>query len=129
MKEKNGKVGIEAVAESAAVPETFTGTELINKERNEQLVKHRRSVEYDVVSNKNYELVIGATNLCFLGDLPNDDARLARIPYGWEKETWLNMMRKPYVERLAIAGALLAAEIDRVQFTEKYLNYAQGTEE
>ena len=34
-------------------------------------------------------------------------------PSNWEYERWMAMFQKPYHERLVIAGALIAAEIDR----------------
>ncbi len=35
-------------------------------------------------------------------------------PEGWNKELHNKMMNKPYKDRLIIAGALIAAEIDRI---------------
>lgn len=95
----------------------MTGIELIAKEREEQLTKHGRTVEDDKKHNSEYQLMDAATTLAeypdenaadyikFVKDLP---------PGGWETETWNKMAEKSYKERLIIAGALLAAEIDRI---------------
>jgi hypothetical protein len=40
------------------------------------------------------------------------------VPLNWEKTWWQRMCDKPFSERLIIAGALIAAEIDRLQATE-----------
>ena len=40
-------------------------------------------------------------------------------PEGWDKYRWRYMIQKPYKERLIIAGALIAAEIDRIQRLNK----------
>lgn len=93
-----------------------TGIELIASERAEQLEKHGRTVEMDVVSNNAHQLTVAAANLCYLGATLTDAEIDARTPYGWNKAEWRKMMQKPYVERVAIAGALLAAEIDRELF-------------
>ena len=90
----------------------MTGIELIAKERQEQIEKHDRPTEYDVMYNANKELyhlamatLLGTKNL-----LPE------RHP-GWDVIVD-NMVSKQYKERLIIAGALIAAEIDRIQYNE-----------
>lgn len=40
-------------------------------------------------------------------------------PSFWDKALWKRMIEKPEKERLIIAGALIAAEIDRIQYVEK----------
>lgn len=83
-----------------------TGVELIAQERQEQLTKHNRSMEEDRTYNGSGELIQGATAL-----LIQD---LAYMPLNWDGRIVLKMMDKPYMERLAIAGALIAAELDRI---------------
>lgn len=104
-----------------------SGIELIAQERQEQIEKHGRTVEYDIHHNtgiysKNGEsynipqLGNAATQLIY----PDTDVYRQHfhqdifMPHGWNKEIWLKMMNKPYKERLIIAGALIAAEIDRL---------------
>lgn len=88
-----------------------TGVELIAIEREEQIEKHGRTVDKDVKFNNEFQLKNGAIEL-----LSSDFIR----PGGWNKTTWDKMCTKPYKERLIIAGALLAAEIDRIQRIEQY---------
>ena len=43
----------------------------------------------------------------------DDFIDLDEAPHGWDKELFEKMVDKPHIERLTIAGALIAAEIDR----------------
>ena len=43
------------------------------------------------------------------------------VPEGWSFELFKKMCNKPYKERLVIAGALIAAEIDRLNAIERNL--------
>jgi hypothetical protein len=97
-----------------------TGIELIADERKEQIEKHGRSVECDVKFNSHYQLTIGAELLIqILNDSINEDMdeydECPEPPFMWDRKLWDKMCRKPYKERLIIAGALIAAEIDRLQ--------------
>lgn len=88
-----------------------TGAELIAKERSEQIHKHLRTVEKDYAENCNGELLDGAVAL-----LNNE---IDMFPDNWSHEICEHMVKKDYKERLIIAGALLAAEIDRLIYAEK----------
>lgn len=86
------------------------GVELIKQEREEQIIKHGRTTELDIKYNADYQLALAAENLCSpVLDVPNYMA-----PRYWDEEIWDKMTSKPYKERLIIAGALIAAEIDRL---------------
>lgn len=91
--------------------------QLITQEREEQLGKHGRSIKEDVMHNFGNQLSTGAAFLLYpnMGDAPNFS--LAN-PDGWDVDIWLKMCAKPYKERLIIAAALLAAEIDRLIYLE-----------
>jgi hypothetical protein len=105
-----------------------TGVELIAEERQEQIEKHGRTVELDVKYNhgkyekdgeqfNNPQLISAASQLIAQDDdifRQHYEAAIF-IPHEWNKEIWLKMMGKSYKERLVIAGALIAAEIDRLQ--------------
>lgn len=91
-----------------------TGIELIAQERKEQLEKHGRTVERDVDENALQQLPVAAM-LLIEGGIKIE----MMCPSEWDDEIWLKMARKSYKDRLIIAGALLAAEIDRLQFEEK----------
>ena len=96
-----------------------TGIELIATERHEQLGKHNKSVEFDVDFNSNGQLVLGAIKL-IAHEMSNQISLAA--PVGWHEGVWGKMINKPYRERLIIAGALIAAEIDRLTLVEKTSN-------
>ena len=85
-----------------------TGIKLIALERKEQLTKHCRSVEYDVKSNAYQQLRKAAVLLISL------NPQSSFPPDGWDEKLWCKMCQKQYRERLIIAGALIAAEIDRL---------------
>ncbi len=90
-----------------------TGIALIADERQEQIEKHGRSVAQDKELNYSNQLAHAASALSspILEDWDNRHA----APEGWDLEIWQKMHDKPYKERLIIAGALIAAELDRLQ--------------
>lgn len=109
-----------------------TGIELIAEERHEQLTKHGRTIEADSKYNHGkYEergeefnrpqLAMAASQLV----IPDEDPFRLHfhhgifIPHGWNEDRWFKMMNKTYKERLIIAGALIAAEIDRLAYEEQ----------
>lgn len=92
-----------------------TGIELIEQEREEQLNKHGRSVELDVTYNDDNQLARAAVRLI------EDDWCIGiqkSPPEGWHPKIWDHMIKKSYKDRLIIAGALIAAEIDRLNHEE-----------
>lgn len=91
----------------------MTGSELITKERQEQIEKHGRTVELDVENNKDEQLIDAVFGL--LAEFP-DEIKNELEPDGWDNEIWKKMVNKPYKERLVICGALIAAEIDRISY-------------
>lgn len=90
----------------------LTGIELIADERQEQIEDHGRTIEHDVQHNQNFQLSEAAGMLTILD--PNDLPHII-APTGWDEWHFKCMMDKPYEDRLVIAGALLAAELDRLQ--------------
>lgn len=88
----------------------MTGVELIAQERLEQKVKHGRNVKFDYENNTQEELASMAAALI----LQNPHF----IPDEWDQTICSYMMRKSQKERLIIAGALIAAEIDRLNYKE-----------
>lgn len=83
----------------------MTGIELIAKEREEQIKKHGYDENHDEEHKDGQiiEAVIAVLDINCMG-----------FPYGWEDFNEKVTM-KPYKEKLIIAGALIAAEIDRLQ--------------
>ena len=95
-----------------------TGIELIAEERQEQITKHERTVLEDVIYNDKRQLVIGAEML--LSDaIEGAGIYPESFPDGWDKDICYKMLSKQYKEKLIIAGALIAAEIDRLNATEQ----------
>lgn len=92
-----------------------TGIELIAQERQEQIEKHGITVKNDIEINQNKELARVASALAYpYHYVDNFDD----YPEYWDKQAVAKMVQKPYKERLIIAGALIAAEIDRLQNTK-----------
>lgn len=84
------------------------GIALILKERREQITKHFRTINNDIQFNEDEQLRVAARVL--LDPVPKFENR----PFGWDRAIWFKMINKPYKERLIISGALIAAEIDRL---------------
>ena len=96
------------------------GIELISKEREEQLSKHHIAVIDDAMYNKGYQLSFAAAALScpFPESMGLSSENQYGCPSGWDAKIWCKMIHKPYKDRLVVAGALLAAEIDRLQLSE-----------
>lgn len=89
------------------------GVQLIAQEREEQIRKHGRTIGYDYANNTSKQLAVAATKL--VDESVTEEFRVMNFkPGGWDQAIWEKMARKSYKERLIIAGALLAAEFDRV---------------
>jgi hypothetical protein len=88
-----------------------TGIELITIERQEQIEKHNRTTERNVNENPGGRLIIAAMALI------RSETRgfYNEMPISWDDKLCKKMCKKSYKERLIIAGALIAAEIDRLQ--------------
>lgn len=91
-----------------------TGIELIAKERREQIEKHNRTVEYDIQHNKYRQLSIAAQSL-----LEKFIEYRVKPTSEWNDKIWDKMINADYIKRLTIAGALIAAEIDRINELNK----------
>lgn len=93
-----------------------TGIELIAQERAEQKEKHGFSNDYQKNHPEYYEkqeLAIAAREML------NTQPGIESFPESWDNHDMIKrMVAKSYKERLIIAGALIAAEIDRVQSLE-----------
>lgn len=85
-----------------------TGIELIAIERQEQIEKHKFDIASDMFFNSDRELTMAAEALMQVAPY------LDEFPPKWDRHIVNKMMSKSYKERLIIAGALIAAEIDRL---------------
>lgn len=90
--------------------EKKTGIELIAQERQEQIKKHGRTVERDFKENSAGDMINAAATLMNL--------EFYEFPHQWDEVICDKMMSKSYKDRLVIAGAFIAAEIDRLQAKE-----------
>ena len=103
-----------------------TGVLLIAEEREHQISKHGFTGEHHANNPLWYDenqLIRAAWGLCNY-----DKDQLTAIyrdtkPLNWDKEWWQRMCDKPKLERLIIAGALIAAEIDRLQSLTPEANF------
>lgn len=85
-----------------------TGIELITEERLEQTQKHDWSIEHDLIHTE------GQLRLAAIYALqPFTESEGINSYIGWESFTD-KIELKSEVERLKVAGALIAAEIDRI---------------
>jgi hypothetical protein len=95
----------------------MTGIELIAQERKEQIEMHNISILDDVSYNSDMQLSFAAAILtCPYPEQYALKENNYACPEGWDLKRWNKMRKKIYKERLIIAGALLAAEIDRLQY-------------
>ncbi len=94
----------------------MTGIELITIERQEQIEKHGYDSDF-IKDNPQYyqgkELAWVAEMALAVEHEEGIDPFV--YPSEWPAEDIDKILRKPYKERLIIAGALIAAEIDRLQ--------------
>lgn len=98
-----------------------TGIDLLNEERQKQIDKHGFTGKHHAENPQWYDknqLVTAAAALINIEDW-NKVSPLIRetyervVPLNWDADWYRNLLARPYEERLQIAGALLAAELDR----------------
>jgi hypothetical protein len=84
------------------------GLQMVVRERFEQLKKHGYTVAHDVEKNGSKELIMAVEALLSY----SGDGDFGKFPGSWEVPLCQKMFEKPLIQRLAIAGALIAAQID-----------------
>lgn len=89
----------------------MTGVELIAKERQEQTEKHEWTAKHDD-SYQERELAHAARTIILYADTPSFE--VPREGWPWSRAWWHRIQNHSEIERLAIAGALVAAELDRL---------------
>jgi hypothetical protein len=100
----------------------MTGLEWIALKRKEQIEKHNFTSEHDDKHNKGQLLMLA--HYCILSNndnMPKDET--------WRKDYLSSFFLLPRIEQLAIAGALIAAEIDRRQRENERLIEKQRQQE
>ena len=83
-----------------------TGIELITQERREQIEKHGWDVKND--SNYENEELLQAAVYCI-------NQEIEEWPTGWDVYFQDKIIAKDRIGQLKVAGAFIAAEIDRLQ--------------
>lgn len=93
-----------------------SGIELISLERQEQIEKHGYTVEKDLKRYFNGDL----TKIAIILMRPVITSAITQRgrPFGWPRYLWYKILNKPYKERLIIAAALIAAELDMINALE-----------
>lgn len=97
-----------------------TGIELITEERQKQIDKHGFTGEHHANHPKWYDKnqLIYAARFLALPDLTYTDW----VPTNWDRKWFKDLCLRSHEERLKIAGALIAAEIDRLQKLKEKIN-------
>jgi len=112
---KQVKQGMKVIRDALKPHGAHTGILEIIQERVEQIFKHKRLAKHDINFNPGGELKEGAAAL--LSDYLDD--RKLRMPRVWNSGVVHGMIYKSYEDRLRIAGALIAAELDRLKNKRK----------
>lgn len=103
-----------------------SGMELIAKERHEQIEKHGWDIEHDNRTHYKGELLDAVKALL---EIKNLDAHKF-FAIKWEAgDLYFNLVNKSPIEQLAVAGAWIAAEIDRLQYIDEEEQDAKDEEE
>jgi hypothetical protein len=92
--------------------EIKTGIGLIASERQRQITKENWSNDHDQVEHERHELAIAAACYALHGTTAEAVTKINHIdawPWG---DVWDKRKKKNRLRRLAIAGALIAAEIE-----------------
>lgn len=89
-----------------------SGVELITEERAEQLSKHNWSLDHDSTEHKDGELVQAALIIAHDKRCLAALSELRGPEWAW---TIRSNIWGDQIHRLKVAGALIAAEIDRIQ--------------
>lgn len=101
-----------------------TGIELISEERQKQIDKHGFTAEHHVNHPEWYErLQLEDAAISILHPLINMHSEwFPHTPKNWDKECFENLCKRDRRERLIIAGALIAAELDRLELISELQN-------
>lgn len=91
-----------------------SSVECIVAERRKQIAMGF-TVRHDSCINGERQLTYAARMLIQFGERGAFSIK-ASCPVSWDPERWEKMCRKPYEQRLIIAAALIAAEVDRLKF-------------
>lgn len=107
-----------------------SGIELLTEERQKQIDKHGFTGKHHAENPQWYDknqLVTAANALTNIEDWKTVSPLVKEtywrvIPHNWDKNWYNDLLGRPYEERLQIAGALLAAELDRRAYLKELEN-------
>lgn len=88
----------------------MTGVEKIAEKRLDQKIKHGHSVKKDYEAYPDFELIDAAKATI--------DGDASKFPETWDKDAAKRICAKSLEERLVTAGAMLAAQIDVLNYKE-----------
>jgi len=94
-----------------------SGIELITEERQHQIDKHGFTAEHHALNSEkwyNDDQLIEAANTLSMKEIVS-----CLVPINWDIVWFEKLCQKPYKERLIIAGALISAELDRLNYLEE----------
>jgi hypothetical protein len=95
-----------------------TGIELITEEREKQISKHGFTGEHHALNSEkwydNNQIQFAVMYLLDENFIFGEEA----FPLNWNKEWFMNLNNRDIKERLIISGALIAAELDRLNYLE-----------
>lgn len=121
LKDKLDKNNLELLTKifSLITPNTI-GTQLISAERQKQIDKHGFTAEHHVNHPEWYEsdqLKQAAITIILQDLMPHD--LVSEVPENWDSHWFADLLDREPKERLIIAGALIAAELDRLDLIDK----------
>lgn len=92
-----------------------TGIELITEERQKQIAKHGFTAQYLVDNPQWY----AGHQLRRAARLILSPKAVCNTPENWDKDWFEDLLNRLPKERLIIAGALIASELDRLELLEE----------
>lgn len=96
-----------------------TGIELITEERQKQIDKHGFTAEHHALNSEkwydNNQMQFAVMYLLDENFIFGEES----FPLNWNKEWFMNLNNRDVKERLIISGALIAAELDRLNYIEE----------
>lgn len=95
-----------------------SGVELISEERKKQIYKHGFTAEHHASHPEWYnkgQLIEAAHTL----STKEINFKSCSVPLNWDVKWFNDLCNRPYEERLVIAGALFASQIDMIKFIEE----------
>lgn len=98
-----------------------TGIELITEERQKQIDKHGFTAEHHALNSEKWysKNQLQTASFYLLDDDATAEQLKTRCPINWDMDWFYDLNHRDRKERLIIAGALIAAELDRLNYIEE----------